>query len=98
MATKIKPLNDKVLLKLVEAQNKTSSGMFLPESASDEQYLATVIAVGPGKLTDKGEKVVVSVKEGQTVIIRGKWAGDSIVHEGQEYKIVSDSDILAVVE
>lgn len=94
----IKPIYDKVLLKLLEPQKKTSGGIYIPEEAQTKSLIALIVAVGEGKLNDAGQIVKPRVKEGQKVLIRGEWAGDNVTVEGLEYKIVSESDILAVIE
>ena len=95
---KIKPLSDKVLLKLLDPKEKTAGGILLPEEAQEESYMAEVIEVGEGKFSESGQLIKPSVKKGQQVIIKGKWSGDNVTIDGMEYKIVSDSEILAVVE
>lgn len=94
----IKPLSDKVVLKLLDPQEKTSGGIFLPDDAKEEAHMAEVIAVGEGRFSESGQLIKPSVNEGQTVLIKGKWAGENVIVDGVEYKIVSDSDILAIVE
>ncbi len=93
----LKPLSDKVVVKLLEAQEKTSGGIFLPESGREESHLAEVIAVGEGRFTESGQLLKPGVNVGQKVVIKGKWAGDNVTVEGVEYKIVTESDILAVL-
>lgn len=93
----LKPLSDKVVVKLLEAQEKTSGGIFLPESGREESHLAEVIAVGEGRFTESGQLLKPGVTVGQKVVIKGKWAGDNVTIDGVEYKIVTESDILAVL-
>ena len=95
---KIKPLSDKVVLKLLDPQEKTAGGIILPDEAQEESHLAEVIAVGEGRFTESGQLIKPSVKIKQKVLIKGKWAGDNVTIDGIEYKIVSDTEILAVVE
>jgi chaperonin GroES len=95
---KIKPLSDKVVLKLLEPQEKTSGGIYLPDQAQEETHLAEVIAVGEGRISDSGELIKTTVKPKQKVLIKGQWAGETVTVDGIEYKIVSEPDILAVVE
>ena len=95
---KIKPLSDKVVLKLLDPKDKTAGGIYLPEESQEEAHLAEVIAVGEGRFTESGQLIKPSVKKGDKVLIKGKWAGDNVTVDGVEYKIVSDTDILAVVE
>ena len=92
----IKPLEDRVVVKAVEAEEKTKAGIFLTASAQEKPQEAEVIAVGPGGMVD-GKEVVMQVKEGQKVVY-SKYAGTEIKIDGEEYKIVRQSDILAIVE
>jgi len=92
----IKPLCDKVLIKMCEAEETTKSGIILSASSQEKPQIAEVIAVGPGGKVD-GETVEMYVKEKDKVIV-GKYAGTEIKYEGEEYLIVKQSDILAIVE
>lgn len=92
----IKPLGDRVLIKMVEAEETTKSGIILSSSAQEKPQIAEVIEVGPGIDLD-GEKVKMQVKKGDKVIT-SKYSGTEVKYEGQEYIIVKQSDILAVVE
>ncbi len=94
---KVKPLGDKVLVKRLEAQSKTKSGIFLPETAKEKPQQATVIAVGEGKTLKDGKKVALGVKKGDTILI-GKWGGTELKLDGEDLLILSEDDILAVVE
>ncbi len=96
MAMKVRPLGDKVLVKRVEAQTQTKSGIFLPESAKEKPQEAQVIAIGDGKALDNGKRAEFQVKKGDKVII-GKWGGTEIKVDGTEYLILAEDDILAVV-
>lgn len=93
---KLKPLLDKVVLKKVEATETTKAGIILPDSAKEKPDVAEIVAVGPGGIVD-GKEVVMTLKVGQRVIT-AKYTGTDIKLEGVEYTIVSQSDILAVVE
>ena len=93
---KLKPLFDKVVLKRIEAQEKTVAGIILPDSAKEKPEVFEIIAVGPGATVD-GKTVPVSVKVGERVIA-AKYSGTEIKLEGVEYTVISESDILAVVE
>lgn len=93
---KLKPLSDRVVLKMVEAEEKTAGGIILAGSAKEKPEIAEVIAVGPGGIVD-GNEVVMNVKVGDKVI-SSKYAGTQVKIEGVEYTIVKVSDILAVVE
>ncbi len=92
----LKPLADRVVVKLIEAEEKTQSGIFLTASAQEKPQVAEVIAVGPGGMVD-GNEVVMSVKVGMKVIT-SKYAGTEVKADGVEYNIVRQSDILAIVE
>ena len=93
---KLVPLTDRVVLKQLEAEETTASGIILTGSAQEKPQEAEVIAVGPGGMVD-GKEVTMQVKEGQKVIY-SKYAGIEVKLEGQEYIIVRQNDILAVVE
>ena len=92
----LKPLGDRVVLKQQEAEEKTKSGIILPDSAKEKPQEAIVIAVGPGKEVD-GKMSQMQVKEGDKVIYT-KYAGTEIKVDDEEYVIVDQSDIIAVVE
>lgn len=95
--TNIKPLLDNVLVAPAEAEQKTASGIILPDSAKEKPQMGKVIAVGPGLFTPKGEKIPMSVKVGQKIFYK-KWGGDEIKIDGEEWMIVKQGDILAIVE
>lgn len=99
MATKmkIKPLFDNVLVKPVQAQSKTAGGIYLPESAKEKPQEVEVMAVGAGIRDEKGNMIPMVVKVGQTVLVR-EWGGDKVKIEREEWKLVKQSDILAIVE
>ena len=92
----IKPLSDRVLIKIEEAEETTKSGILLAGSAKEKPQIASVIAVGPGGMVD-GKEVTMYVKVGDKVIT-SKYSGTEVKIDGQEYTIVRQSDILAVVE
>ena len=93
---KLKPLADRVVLKQNEAEERTSSGIFLTASAQEKPELYEVIEVGPGGMVD-GNEVVMSVKKGQTVLV-GKYSGTKVKIDEEELTIVKQGDILAIVE
>ncbi len=95
---KIKPLSDKVVVKLLEAKEMTSGGIYLPETGQEESHVAEVMAVGDGRVIDNGTLVKPGVQAGQKVVIRGKWAGDNVTVDGVEYKVVGENDVLAILE
>lgn len=92
----IKPLFDKVVIKAIEANEKTASGIVLPGTAKEKPQLATVVAVGPGGIID-GKEVKMQVKVGDTVLF-SKYAGSEFKIDGEEVVIVRQADILAVIE
>ena len=93
---KLTPLGDRVVLKQLEAETKTKTGIILTSSAQEKPQEAEVIAVGPGGVVD-GKEIVMQVKEGQKVIY-SKYAGTEVKLDGEEYIIVRQNDILAIVE
>lgn len=93
---KLVPLGDRVVLKQIEAEETTKSGIILPDQAKEKPQQAEVIAVGPGGIVD-GKEVVMQVKAGQKVIY-SKYSGTNVKLENEEFIIVKQSDILAVVE
>lgn len=94
--TKLKPLGDKLLVRPLEAEQVTKSGIVLPDSAKEKPQEGTVLAVGSGKIVD-GTVMPLEVKVGDTVIF-SKYGGDEIKVDGEELKIISESDVLAVLE
>ncbi|MDY4694413.1 MAG: co-chaperone GroES [Blautia sp.] len=93
---KLRPLGNKVVLQKQEAEEKTQSGIILPDSAKEKPQDAVVIAVGPGK-TEDGKTVAMQVKEGDKVIY-SEYAGTEVKLDDEEYIIVSQDDIIAIVE
>jgi len=92
----IKPLFDNVLIKPLEAEEKTPSGIILPDSAKEKPQMGEVMAVGDGHVDPKGNKRPVSVKVGQKVMYK-KWGGNEIKVNGQEWMVVEEKDILAII-
>ncbi|WP_432407304.1 co-chaperone GroES [Wukongibacter sp. M2B1] len=92
----IKPLGDRVVIKKVEAEEKTKSGIVLPSQAKEQPQMAEIVAVGPGGMVD-GKEVKMEVKVGDKVIF-SKYAGTEIKYDGEEYTILRQNDLLAVVE
>ena len=93
----IKPLGDRVVIKVLEGETTTKSGIVLPDTAKEKPQQGEVIAVGTGKVLDNGQRVALDVKAGDKIIF-SKYAGTEVKFDGQEYLIVSERDILAVVE
>lgn len=94
---KIKPLGDRVVISLVEREEKTRGGLFIPDTAKEKPMEGKIISVGEGRLLDNGTKVAPVVKAGDLVIF-DKYAGREVKMDDQEYLIISEKDILAVVE
>ncbi|MDQ2783140.1 MAG: co-chaperone GroES [Actinomycetota bacterium] len=92
----IKPLEDKILVQANEAETTTASGLVIPDTAKEKPQEGTVIAVGPGRFNDNGDRVPLDVAEGDTVIY-SKYGGTEIKYSGEEYLILSARDVLAVV-
>ncbi len=93
---KFRPLHDRVLVRRLEAEQKTTGGLFIPETAKDKPQQAEVIAIGTGRTTDKEELVPLVVKPGDKVLF-GKYAGDEIKLDGKDHIILRESDILAIL-
>lgn len=93
----VKPLEDRILIKPLEAETKTASGIFLPESAKEKPMQGKVVALGPGKLLDNGERVKPAVKKGDTVVF-GKYSGTEIEIKTVTHLIVRESELLGVIE
>ena len=93
---KIRPLDDRVVVKPIEAEESTAGGIVLPDTAKEKPQRGTVVAVGPGRLLDSGDRGDLSVAVGDEVIY-GKYGGSDIEIEGDEVKILRESDILAKV-
>lgn len=96
-AKSVKPLFDNVLIKPLEEETKLPSGIVLPETAKEKPQIGQVMAVGPGSTDDKGNKIVMLVKAGQKVMYK-KWGGNEIKINNEEWLLVEQKDILAVVE
>jgi chaperonin GroES len=92
----LKPLGDRVIIQLVESEEKTASGIVLPDSAKEKPQEGNVVAVGTGRVLDNGEKVALEVAEGDRIIF-SKYAGTEVKYEGTEYLILRENDILAVI-
>jgi chaperonin GroES len=93
----VKPLDDRVLVKQCEAEERTAGGIVLPDTAKEKPQRGKVIAVGVGKLLDGGQRGKMSLKKGDDVFY-GKYSGTEIKIDGEEYVILKESDVLAVIE
>jgi chaperonin GroES len=92
----LKPLGDRVVIELVETEEKTASGIVLPDTAKEKPQEGKVIAVGTGRVLDSGERVAPEVSVGDRIIF-SKYAGTEVKYQGTEYLILRESDILAVI-
>jgi chaperonin GroES len=93
----LKPLGDRLVIKPVEQEEQTSSGIFLPETAKEKPMQGKVVAAGPGSRKETGERIAMDVQVNDTVLY-AKYSGTTIKLEGQEYLIVRETDVLAIVE
>ena len=96
MSVSIKPLEDRILIKSLEAEQTTASGLVIPDTAKEKPQEGEVLAVGPGRIDDKGNRVPLDVTVGDRVIF-SKYGGTEIKHGGEEYLILSARDVLAIV-
>lgn len=94
---KLKPLHDNILVKRTEEEETSAGGIILSGSAKEKPSQGTVVAVGPGKKNDSGETTQLNVAEGDTVVF-GQYGGNEIKLDGEEYLILSESDIFGVIE
>ncbi|WP_431028195.1 co-chaperone GroES [Lysinibacillus sp. LZ02] len=92
----LRPLGDRIIIELVEVEEKTAFGIVLPDSAKEKPQTGKVVAVGTGRVLDNGTRVELDVKEGDEIIF-SKFAGTEVKYDGQEYLILRESDILAVL-
>lgn len=92
----LKPLGDRIVIELIEAEEKTSSGIVLPDSAKEKPQEGKVIAAGAGRVLENGQRIDLEVKEGDRIIF-SKYSGTEVKHEGNEYLILRESDVLAVI-
>ncbi len=93
----LRPLSDRVVVQVLEQEEKTASGIYLPDTAKEKPQQGKVIAVGPGKVAQNGERIPMTVKPGDKVLF-AKYAGTEVKLGAEEYLIMSENDILAVVE
>jgi len=92
----VRPLGERIVLKVLESEEKTKSGIVLPDTAKEKPQMGKVLAVGPGRVLDNGQKVPLEVKEGDTVLF-AKYAGTEVKLEGEEYMVLKESDVLGIV-
>lgn len=92
----VKPLADRVIVKPLEAEEKTAGGIIIPDNAKEKPQKGEIIAAGPGKISDSGQKIEMSLKVGDQVLY-GKYSGTEIAIENDDYLIMRESDVLAVI-
>lgn len=92
----LKPLEDRVVVKALEADEKTAGGIIIPDNAKEKPQKGEVIAVGPGKFSDQGARMEMSLKKGEKVLY-GKYSGTEVTVDGTEYLIMRESDVLAKI-
>ena len=96
MSIKLTPLEDKIIVKQAEAQTQTASGLYIPDNAKEKPQQGEVLAVGPGRRDDKGERIPMDVNVGDKVLY-SKYGGTEVHYEGEDYLIVGARDILAIL-
>ncbi|HID94285.1 MAG TPA: co-chaperone GroES [bacterium (Candidatus Stahlbacteria)] len=94
---KVKPLGERVLVKRIEPEEVKKGGIIIPDTAKEKPQQGEVVAVGPGKLDEKGKRTPIDVKKGDRVLF-GKYSGTEIEIDGEEYLIMQEDDILAIIE
>ena len=97
MATSIRPLNDRIIVRRVEDQEQMRGGLYIPDTAKEKPQEGEVIAVGQGRILNNGERVAMDVKAGDKVLF-GKYAGTEVKLDGDEYLILREDDVLGVIE
>ncbi len=95
--TKFRPLHDRVVVKRIDAEQKTAGGIIIPDTAKEKPQEGEVVAVGPGARNERGELVAIELKPGDRVLF-GKWSGTEVKLDGQELLIMKESDIMGVIE
>jgi chaperonin GroES len=93
----IKPLEDRIVVQALEAETTTASGIVIPDTAKEKPQEGTVLAVGPGRIDDKGNRIPIDVSEGD-VVLYSKYGGTEVRYAGQDYLVLSARDVLAIVQ
>lgn len=96
MAMNLKPLADRVIVRALEAEEKTAGGLYIPDSAKEKPQQGEVVAVGPGRTAEDGKSIAMEVKVGDKVLY-GKYSGTEVAVEGEDYLIMRENDIFAIV-
>ena len=94
---KLQPLNDRLLVKRLESEEKTAGGLYIPDTAKEKPSKGEVIAVGPGKVDDNGNRVALTVKKGDMVLFN-KYAGTEVKLDGTDHLVLREDDVLAIIE
>ncbi|HFC97307.1 MAG TPA: co-chaperone GroES [Thermosulfurimonas dismutans] len=94
---KIKPLHDRILVQRLEEEERTEAGIIIPDTAKEKPVMGKVIAVGEGRILDNGQKQPLAVKEGDKILF-GKYAGTEVKIKGEEFLIMREDDVLAIIE
>jgi len=97
VSVSIKPLEDRIVIKQVEAEQVTASGLVIPDTAKEKPQEGEVVAVGPGRIDDNGNRVPLDVKVGD-VVLYSKYGGTEVKYAGEEYLVLSARDVLAIIE
>ena len=92
----VKPLADRIVIKPLEAEQKTAGGIIIPDNAKEKPQKGEVVAVGPGKIADSGQKIAMELKKGDKVLY-GKYSGNEVTVDGTDYLIMRESDVLAIL-
>ncbi len=92
----LKPLGDRVVVKVLEAEEKTASGIYIPDNAKEKPQQGKILAVGPGKFSEQGERIPVELSVGETVLF-AKYSGTEVKYQGEELLVLKESDVLAVL-
>jgi chaperonin GroES len=94
---KLKPLDDRIVVKPKAAEEKTAGGIVLPDAAKEKPLMGTVVAVGPGKMLDSGNRGKMAIKN-KDVVLYGKYSGSDVQIDGEDYKILREDEILGIIE
>lgn len=97
MSISLKPLEDKIIVKQSEPETQTASGLYIPDNAKEKPQQGEVLAVGPGRRDDKGERIPMDVEVGQKVLF-SKYGGTEVSYKGEDYLIIASRDVLAIME
>ena len=97
MATKIRPLHDRVIVKRIEEEDKTKGGIIIPDTAKEKPQRGKVVAVGNGKITEEGKKIPLDVKAGDRILF-SKYSGSEVKIDNEDYLIFREEDVLAILE